>query len=303
MKQPLSHNGKASDQEWIIQCEERFSNRLEAIANEICTKKNTHILRLAGPTCSGKTTASNMLSRRFAALGRRLHIVSIDDFYFDNEVLRANSLKKGTGKIDYDSAETIDWKALRLFTKEIMENDYSECPIFDFKQGKRVGYRKYESGPEDVFLFEGIQVLYPEANEIFASCAEEVIGIYIAPHTPITVGNQTIEPNELRLMRRLVRDVNFRSTPPETTFSLWEGVRANEDAHIFPFVDVCEYRIDSTMPYELGILKPYLEKLLITIPKDHPHYAHAVRILATISSVSEISNELILPNSLYREFV
>ena len=303
MKELLNLDGRYSDGEWIVQCEERFSDRLEEIANEICTKRNTHILRLAGPTCSGKTTASNMLSRRFEAMGRRLHIVSIDDFYFDNEVLRANSLKKGDGKIDYDSADTIDWKALRLFTDEIMERDRSECPIFDFKEGKRVGYREYESGPEDVFLFEGIQVLYPEANEIFSSCAEEVVGIYIAPQSSLCVEGATIEPNELRLMRRLVRDVNFRNTPPETTLALWEGVRANEEAHIFPYVGVCEYRIDSTMPYELGVLKPYLERFLTAIPTGNPYYEQGQRILSVLSPVSEISSELILPDTLYKEFV
>ncbi|MBQ9086274.1 MAG: hypothetical protein IJY47_03710 [Clostridia bacterium] len=302
MKQHLERTHQ-SDQEWIVQCEEHFSRNLESIANEICAKKNNHMLRLAGPTCSGKTTASNMLSQRFAALGRRLHIVSIDDFYLDNEVLRANSLKKGTGKIDYDSAETIDWEELRSFTKEIMNCDKSECPIFDFKQGKRIGYRSMESGPEDVFLFEGIQVLYPEANEIFESCAEEVVGIYIAPQSSIAVGNEIIEPNELRLLRRLVRDVNFRNTPPERTFALWDGVRSNEDAHIFPYVDVCTYRIDSTMPYELGILKPYLKRFLTMVSKQSPYFAHAQYILAMLEPVAEISDQLILPGSLYKEFI
>lgn len=300
---PYTHRAQLTDEQWIQQCEEEFSKKLQEIVTELCSTDQTHLIRLAGPTCSGKTTVSNMLKRHFEMAGRRLHIISIDDFYFDREKLYEVSLKKGTSQIDYDSAETIDWEAFRSFTQEIMTSDRSSCPVFDFKEGKRVGYKKYESGPEDVFLFEGIQVLYPEANEVFNFCDERVVGIYIAPQSSLQAGDQTVEPNELRLLRRLVRDANFRGTSPEKTMVLWKGVRANEEAHIFPYVGECDYRIDSTMAYELGILKPYLNRLLSEIPRENVHWEACHRILSLLSQVPEISDQLIQPGSLYKEFV
>lgn len=295
--------GALTDGEWIAQCDKRFSDRLKEIAEQIYTKEHTHLLKLTGPTCSGKTTAANMLRKYFEALGCQLHIVSIDDFYYNRDVLLSSFKKKGTAEIDYDSPKTIEWDALRSFTRDIMENDKSQCPIFNFKEGKRTGYRTYECGENDVFLFEGIQVLYPEANEIFDACGEKVVGIYIAPQTSLYVKDQEVDPNELRLLRRLVRDENFRGMTSERTFFLWESVRANEDTHIFPYIDACEYRIDSTMPYELGVLKPFLERALKDLSSESPYYLHAKEILSLLEPVTKISSHWIQEGSLYKEFV
>ena len=288
---------------WIAECDARLSAELCNVAEAICGDEDVKLIRLIGPTCSGKTTAANMLKERFLACGKHLHIVSIDDFYYDTEILREMSAKNGKEKVDYDSPETIDIKALERFVTDIFANDVSYCPVFDFNVGKRSGTREMRCGEEDIFLFEGIQVLYPSVSEIFARIGHPSVEIYIAPQSSLEIGGNIFEPNEIRLMRRIVRDRNFRRTEADFTFHLWHAVRENEEKNIFPYVDDCKYSIDSTMPYEIGILKPYLKSALDALPKDSEYRAEADRIMKKIERVLPLSDSLIPEGSLYKEFV
>ena len=289
--------------EWIARCDERLSAELCTIAEDICEDGRVKLIRLIGPTCSGKTTAANMLRERFLSGGKHLHIVSIDDFYFDTDRLREMSAKNGKDKVDYDSPETIDIDALGRFVTEIFTGDVSHCPIFDFNTGKRSGSREFRCGEEDIFLFEGIQALYPQVSKLFSEIGHPSVEIFIAPQSSLEIGGYIFEPNELRLMRRIVRDRNFRRTEAEFTFHLWQGVRENEEKYIFPFVESCKYSIDSTMPYEIGILKPYLKNALLALPQDSEYKEEAKAILKKIERVPSLSDSLISEGSLYKEFV
>ncbi len=288
-------------QQWIADCEANFTQRLFDVADRLLSHEQLKLIRLAGPTCSGKTTFANLLRDRFAQQGKRLHLISIDDFFYDKEILHAR-VRTESGALDYDSVKTIDLDALTKFTRDIFLEDVADCPIFDFKLGKRIGFRKMESRDDDIFLFEGIQVLYPEVNALFQQYGGS-IGIYIAPQSDLRVGDQILTPNEIRLLRRLVRDSHFRGTPPEKTFTLWTGVRQNEERNIFPYEKDCQYRVDSTMPYELGILKPFLFDILPTVSADHPNREQAEAILKQLEPVTPISDTLLPPDSLYQEFV
>jgi uridine kinase len=285
----------------IREYDRAFDIKLETIAEDILSKKDIRLVRLSGPTCSGKTTAAAMLVRTFEKAGKRAITVSIDDFYFDTNILKSNSKKKGVDGIDYDSVDTIDLDDLSRFVEEIFDSDEVHCPIFDFLSGRRTGYRAIKIGKDDIFIFEGIQALYPEITALFSKHSSA--GIFIAPMTDIITEDKKITPNELRLMRRLVRDYKYRNTDPRFTFDLWKNVRENEERAIFPFVDTCEYKVDSTMPYELGVLRPYLEDILKDVKKEEPCYAKAKEILSSIKNVEFISDTLIGADSLYKEFV
>ena len=287
---------------WIEQCDERLEGQLDKIAAEVCAEDVT-VLRLIGPTCAGKTTAATMLKRKFRDYGKHLHLVSIDDFYYNTELLRKRSEEQGKESIDYDSPDTIDTEALDRFVTEIFTEDRSHCPIFDFNVGERTGYKEFKCGSEDIFLFEGIQVLYPAVSEIFAKTGHETVEIYIAPRSSIEIGGSVFEPNEIRLMRRIVRDRNFRRTEADFTLRLWRSVRENEEKNIFPFVGDCKYSIDSTMPYEIGILKPYLKRALEAIPENSELSDEKEKMLKKIKGVLSLPDTLIPEGSIYKEFV
>jgi len=295
---------KLKDHEkWIEDCDKRLSDDLCKIAEEISADNSIKLLRLIGPTCAGKTTAANMLKERFSALGKHLHLVSIDDFYFDTEVLREMSRIKGMERIDYDSPDTIDIEALESFVTEIFTEEQSHCPIFDFNTGKRSGYKEFKCGGDDIFLFEGIQVLYPCVTDIFQNIGHPSVEIYIAPQSSVEIGGSVFEPNEIRLMRRIVRDRNFRRSEAEFTFHLWHSVRENEEKNIFPYIKECKYSIDSTMPYEIGILKPYLKRALDKLSDDSKYRQDADKILKKIDRVLSLPDSLIHEGSIYKEFV
>jgi len=278
-----------------------FKKRLYEVADDIAAREGIRIIGLSGPTCSGKTTAAIMLAERLESKHKRVHTVSIDDFYYDRDYLHRMSLEKGNGEIDYDSVDTIDLDALSLFIQEAFSHKTVHSPIFDFKMGKRVGYKSFEPSEDHMFIFEGIQAIYPELVELFKP--HGYVSVYICPLTALTEQGRYFEPNELRLMRRLVRDSNFRGATAEFTFKVWKSVRNNEDKHIFPYADSANYKIDSTLVYEIGVLKPYLEKILREIDNNSESYSKSRDILEKIANISGISSSLIEEGSLYKEFV
>lgn len=287
--------------QWIAECETAFSTQLATIARKINEQKNLKFICLTGPTCSGKTTAANLLIQHLRSFGRNVQTISIDDFYFDKEILHQKANEQGRKTPDYDSVQTIDLKTLKTFISDCMGREECLCPIFDFPKGKRTGYRHISCGKEDLFIMEGIQVLYPEIISMIDQYPS--IAVYIAPQSEIHIGSQIFPPHELRLLRRLVRDYKFRDTLPEKTFAMWDSVRENEEKNIFPYISHCSLRIDSTMPYEIGVLKPYLFQILPDVPEESAHKAQAEEILGQLKEVISISDQHILPNSLYKEFI
>ncbi len=287
--------------EWIKSCEDRFAQNISRIAEDICSMRDLRIIRLFGPSCSGKTTAANRLISVFERLGRRAHLVSIDDFYYDRETLLELSRAKGLDGLDYDSPDTIDVKALHMFVEEIFDSDKVHCPIFDFGLGRRNGYKTLSIDENDIFIFEGIQANYPNVKEILSEHGS--VSIFIIPESRVVAGGVEFLPQRLRLMRRLVRDFLFRSSSPEFTLDLWRSVRDNEDKNIFPYASESDYFVDSSMEYEVGVLKPYLCEILGNIETDSKHYPRAQEILNSLKDVEPISRELILPHYLYCEFV
>ena len=151
------HNKTIDLQAWIDSCEADFEHRLNELAAQVLTNQNIRLFRLSGPTCSGKTTFATLLKKRFLESGKHLHLISIDDFFFDKEYLHKRTQSESIEELDYDSAQTIDWKELSRFLREVFEEQESHCPIFSFQEGKRVGYRTVASRENDYFLFEGIQ--------------------------------------------------------------------------------------------------------------------------------------------------
>ncbi len=286
--------------ELIRYCDEDFRKRLYSIADKIYAD-GVRLVSLSGPTCSGKTTAAAMLAKRLGDKGKSVHIVSIDDFYYDRDYLHLLSASKGLDTIDYDSVDTIDLDSLGRFVEDMYEKDEVRCPVFDFKTGKRTGERRISAGDDDMFVFEGIQAIYPEVTALFA--AHGYASVYIAPLSSVRSADEDFAPNELRLLRRIVRDTNFRGADAEFTLKLWESVRQNEEKNIFPYTDACTYKIDSTQEYELCILKPFLESILAPIRPQSEYYSLTRRILERISDIEGADASLIGKDSLYREFV
>lgn len=287
--------------EYVLACEAEFDARMKNITDQVANTEGLKLIALSGPTCSGKTTFSKKLTDGFAAYGRNVHTVSIDNFYRPREFLIERSKQLGLDKVDYDSIDTIDFDALSECVREIFTDDETLIPVFDFNAGKAVGFEhiSYESG--EMFIFEGIQAIYPEVTGLFSHY--NYVSVFICAIEPLICNGKLFEPNEIRLLRRLVRDYKFRGSSPERTFEMWDGVRENEDMNIFPYAGECNIKINSTLPYEINVLAPHLREILSLVEPGSRYYGSARDILSKIEGIEEIPEKLIPKNSLYREFI
>ena len=287
--------------DFVFGCEEDFEKRLREAASLACSDHAVRLIALSGPSCSGKTTTANKLISELSAHGRRVHVVSIDDFYYDKECLNAQAEADPDVEIDYDSVRTIDLAALTECVREIFSDEETLIPKFDFKEGRRVGYTHIDPSDDDLFIFEGIQAIYPEITELFSEYPSR--SVYICVESGIDVDGIRFEPNEIRMLRRIVRDYHFRNSSPEFSFYLWESVRANEDNNIFPHVSSVDIRIDSALAFEINLLKPYLDDILAKVPENNEFIGVSRSIIKKIADIKPISREHLRDNSLYYEFI
>lgn len=297
---PIGELSADAARELVLECDRAFEAALEAEVSRIC-ERAPKVIRLSGPTCSGKSTVVKKIVKELERKGKCVHTVSIDDFYYGREKLHQMAAESESGEIDYDSVKTIDLEEIREFVAAIAVGGEVKCPIFDFRSGDRDGYRTMHVSADDVFIFEGIQATYPEIKALFDE--RVCVDVHIAPEDSIALGDDKFDKNEIRFLRRIVRDRHFRCTHPEFTFKIWKSVRENEEKNIFPYVCECDFYIEASFAYELGVLKPYLIEYLAEISEESEYRAPADELLARIQSAAEISSEYIPADSVYREFL
>ena len=308
---PLTFADPAEGVALVKENEAAFDARLEAAAVDICADCVAHgvkVIRLSGPTCAGKTTTAEKLTAVLEAAGRVVHPISIDDFFYGRDVLEAMADRRPDKQLDYDSVEAIDLSALAACVRDLMEKGSAKIPVFDFITGYTEGYRELTvaEGEQPIFLFEGIQAVYPEVAALFADIPERSIFSNVMKEIVLVAPDGTERvflPDEIRLLRRLVRDEAKRGTSPDFTLTLWHSVRENEEKSIFPYAHTCDYGLDSNMEFDIHMLAPHLRRIFAQSPCDGAETAWAQRILASIEGVEGIDPGCLAPNSLYREFI
>ena len=299
-KRIYKEGARKIDAEFVRACDAEFDAKLSVLMREFAKKNCSRVIGLTGPTCSGKTTAAKKLIEYLGDEHKKVHTISLDDFFKAN-FSRAELEGADFSKIDFDSPDTLDVPELERFTSQLFSTGVAKKPIFNFETGERDEYEEIVSDEDDVYIFEGIQVLYPTVLSIIESHGGSVL--CVCPESGIEIGGVKFKPNFIRLCRRLVRDNNFRASTPEFTFSVWDGVRRNEKENIFPFIDRCDLIIDTTHAYEMNILAPYLRRLLSSMTKGDEHYPKCLEILDAIKDIEGIDSSVIGDKSLYKEFV
>ena len=289
------------DQTFIEKCDHEFEKVLEDAVKHLChDSEGIKVMGLTGPTCSGKTTAAKKLLRHFKENGKNVVTVSLDDFFKDC-FSREDIADVKVEDLDFDSPDTLDTELLSEFVDDIFTKGRAQKPIFDFVLGGRSRYEEIVCKENDVLLFEGIQVLYPAVLSIIESHGGRIM--CVRPESGIGIGGKKIEPDFIRLCRRLVRDSNFRGATPDFTLSLWGSVRRNEEENIFPHIGRCTVSVDTTLAYELNVLAPYLRRILASIECGSKHHKQSLEILGLLEDVVGIESFVISDASLYREFV
>lgn len=288
---------KEEIKKYIEDCENEYKSD---VARAFDKTLGSNIITLSGPSCSGKTTTSKILDNEYAKIGKTLHAISIDDFYIDRDVLDARCIAEGI-PLDYDSPRTIDFELFEKVMEQIEKRETVKVPLFDFTVGKRVGYNEINCTDGDVFLFEGIQAVYPECTEHLAN--HKYTPLFISVEEDIAYGDVVFGKRDLRFLRRLVRDSRTRGADAEKTFSLWRGVVKNEVTNIYPNLTERHKNIDSSMPYEVSVIKPFAIPLLETIKEDSEYFEKAQGLLEKLSAVPEIDADYVPDDSVFREFI
>ena len=285
----------------LVNNEDRaFLLRVTAAAATLASDKDLKLITVSGASCSGKTTTAEFLDTELERGGRRVHTISLDNFFFSRSELMQRAEKTGS-KLDFDSPDTLDLKALAEVTEAIFSGGKLLIPHFDFKSGERTGFTDLGyPRPEDVYLFEGIQAIYPVVTALLGRHTYRSVFLWVGEDAGY--GDEVFSIDDIRFIRRLVRDSRFRNTAPDFTFRIWETVRANEEQHIFPYSDTCDFMISTYHAYELNMLRDDAIALLSTIGADSPWYERAHNLIMRLEPIPPISPAYLSDRSLFHEF-
>ena len=285
--------------ELIYTSEALHAKHISNIAQEISARPHVKLVLVAGPSSSGKTTFSRKLCIQLRAEGMRPHLISVDN-YFKN---RDETPLDEEGAPNFESMDALDTEQFQKDLLKLFAGERVQMPYYNFKLGKRE-YRGQEMqfGPSDVLIVEGIHCLNEKLTASIPK--EEKYKIYISALTQLGIDEHNrIPTTDGRLLRRLVRDHQFRGTSASETISMWESVRRGEDQNIFPFQEQADVMFNSALPYEMAILKQFAEPLLFRISHGTAEYAEARRLIKFLDYFQGVSSEEVPQTSILREFI
>ena len=263
----------------ILVSEADQERRIAEIAEKIAKKEDVRFVLIAGPSSSGKTTFSQRLCIQLIAHGITPHYIGTDNYFIDRDKMPI--LPDGTK--DFEGISAIDREAFTQDMQMLLSGGTISLPKFDFVTGRRVDSgEKITLGEKDVLVIEGIHGLNDALTEALPK--ESKFKIYISALIQLNIDNHNhISSSDGRLLRRIIRDHLTRGYTAAGTLAMWESVRKGEEENIFPFQETADAFFNSALPYEPGVLRPYVEPLLFQVPEDSPVYTEARRLLKYLS--------------------
>ena len=284
----------------LIQLSEIMQDyKLLNIAEEIVLNKDDYkVILLSGPSSSGKTTTSMKLSLYLKSLGLNPTHLSMDDYFLERDQTPLGP----NGKPDFESLNALDIKLFDSQISKLLKGTKVTVPTFNFISGKKEYKRTIQMQKNDILIIEGLHAL--NENILKNIPKKNKFKVYISPLTYLNIDDDNrISMTDLRLLRRIVRDNRTRGYSPSTTLNNWEDVRKGEEKYVFPYQDNANVMFNTSLAYELGVLKTYVEPLLYTVKADDPEYLTARRLLELLKCVLPISSESVPQISIIREFI
>lgn len=296
-------------------CQEGYATGLINVAEALQEKKIARIaddiyqrsengnrvklVLISGPSSSGKTTFSKRLSVQLMTNGLRPYPISLDDYFVDRE----QTPRDEKGDYDYESLYALDLKLFNDQLQALLRGEEVELPRYNFTLGKKE-YRgeKLRIDDNTILILEGIHALNPELTPQIP--ADSKYKIYVSALTTISLDDHNwIPTTDNRLLRRIIRDYNYRGYSAKDTISRWPSVRAGEDKWIFPYQENADVMFNSALLFEFAVLRYHVEPILNSVPRNCPEYAEAYRLLKFIRYFTPVQDKEIPPTSLLREFL
>jgi len=297
-------NSKIADRtilDYIRIAEANQARKMSDIANKIYEKyDDVKMVLIAGPSSSGKTTSAKRLAIELMVLGVKPIMISLDNYYRGTD----QTPKDEKGEPDYECLEALDVPYLNEQLQALLNGEEVELPVYDFKTGgrKKHGGGKIKLDSQNILIVEGIHGL----NDALTPSIErkKKFKVYISALTQLNLDDHNrIPTSDNRLLRRLVRDSQFRGMPAAGTIKMWANVQAGERKHIFPFQPSSDTAFNSALDYELSVLKYYADPLLRAVKPGMSEYAEAVRLLSFLENFMPIPPQYVPGTSILREFI
>ncbi len=290
---------RGESRDFIRICEAIHNRAILEIAEQI-VERNARVVFVSGPSSSGKTTFSNRLAVELKVRGRNPIPLSLDDYYLDRDKVPLGE----DGKPDLECLESIDVPLFNEQLVDILAGETVETPIYSFYTKKREPKGKIlKMGEQDVLIVEGIHGLNP-------SLSREIPGdlkfkVYVSALTPLNLdGHNRIRATDARLLRRMVRDFRTRGASIEDTMGMWEAVKRGEKKNIFPYQEEADVMFNTSLPYELFVLKKHAFALLSAVQESSPYFTVCQRLLKFLNYMLDMKEEdEIPPTSIFREFL
>ena len=287
--------GKAS--ELINVSEALQEQKLSNIADEIAARGSKLVL-IAGPSSSGKTTTAKRLAILLMACGMRPHILSTDNYF----VNRVDTPRDANGEYDFECIEAVDTRLFNMQMSALLRGEEVELPRYDFPSGERVYEgRRLRTGPDDIIILEGNHALNPILSQQIPE--EKKYRIYVSALTAIQLDDHNHIPTEdIRLLRRILRDYRYRGYSALETIKRCPSVKAGEEKWIFPYQELADATFNSALLYELGVIKDRVMPILEQVPERAVEYAESNRLRKFLQYFRSVPGDQVPPTSLLREF-
>lgn len=273
--------------------------KIAEIADEI-TQEGKRIILIAGPSSSGKTTFAQRLCIQLRVNGLKPLYMGTDDYFLERDQTPVDE----NGEYNFEDIDAIDRVLFNHDMNALLAGEQVDLPVFDFQKGQKIfGNRVIKAKKGQPIVIEGIHGLNKELTSEIPD--EAKYKIYISPLTQLNIDTHNrIPTTDARLIRRIVRDSQFRGYSAQHTIKLWPKVRTGEDKNIFPFNGEADVLFNSAHIYELSVLKKYAEPLLKAIKPEEPEYSEACRLLQLLQFFRTVKDDSMIANhSIIREFI
>lgn len=278
---------------------DKYLGRISDAISERHDGGGARVVLLAGPSSSGKTTTTKRLAIQLMTNLKVPKMISLDDYFVDRRITPRDE----TGDYDYESLFALDLEQFNSDLNRLLAGETINLPTYSFETGTRLEReRPLSLGKDDILLIEGIHGLNPELTRSISS--DQIYKVYVSALTTLGIDEHNwISPNDNRLLRRIVRDYKYRHTSALDTIRRWPSVRKGEEKWIFPFQENADATFNSSLLFELGVMKNFAEPLLQEVPHNVEQYREAHRLLRFLGYFSSIPADQIPSTSLLREFL
>ena len=285
---------------FVEECDAHYQNLVDDAAEKIIENRaRSPIVLLAGPSGSGKTTTSMKIAEAMEKRGIHMHYVAMDDYF---KTVDHTTPRTPEGELDLESPLCLDMDLLNNHFTQLAEGKRVYVPKYEFSRRMRIQEpsKSIKLRGDEMVIFEGIHAF----NSMITDVHPEAFKLYISASSDVTFrGTVIFKSTWFRLVRRMVRDYNFRGSDPQETLAMWANVRRGERAHISPFKSKADLRFDTSFAYELAVYNKTATKLFQSVPEGIERFEELRQVLPALQLFGVIKEEMVAEDAMIREFI